>query len=62
VREIMDPSEQFNPGRLPANVTFLGQLITSSKPKVILGTNKQIGAPTLIKLGQKLSLVKGETS
>jgi hypothetical protein len=55
-------NQQFNSGKLPANVTFLGQLITPSKPKVILGTNKKIGAPSLIKLGQKLSLFKGETS
>jgi hypothetical protein len=55
-------NQQFNSGKLPANVTFLGQLITPSKPKVILGTNKKIGAPSLIKLGQKSSLVKGETS
>jgi hypothetical protein len=55
-------NQQLNSGKLPANVTFLGQLITPSKPKVILGTNKKIGAPSLIRLGQKLSLFKEETS
>jgi hypothetical protein len=56
IKRNKEPSQELNSAKLPAKfVTFLGQLITPSNPKVISGTERKMGAQSL---GQKLRLTK----